>query len=537
MRLAELARAVRRARREPGHIRWIDLLAHQARLVESPLDIRDALREQMAQSAKAWIFTSATLGDDDRLSWFTEPAGLDDARVVRLGSPFDYRAHARVFVPRAFPKPNEPGHADAVAPARGALRARARRPHLRADDDAALAAGGRRAAARSLRRGRRRDRGAGPGPGRRSAQLMQRFLDAPRAVLVGSQSFWEGVDVPGDALQCVIIDKLPFPPPNDPLVEARVKRLESDGRNAFADYFVAEAAVALKQGAGRLIRSETDRGLLVVCDPRMATMGYGRRLFAALPPMTRLDDEAEAIAWLRELAGARRSRRALSRPWRSAALTRAATRRLALRRARRCQVSMFGKFVFRTRCGVVAQLDQAEPVVALGEDDERLLGRRRPLELLHRLLRAVGGRDVGAAPQVVARDVHLVRGERVDDVVHAQARVFGVRRLRELLDQLPERLVRVARRLLVALGQVLAREAAEHAEVVVEVDEALQVERVVERRAGRMQLDEALERRQRLRLLAALPEVVGALDLRLLRQHRCRRRGPRGARSSLTALS
>jgi ATP-dependent DNA helicase DinG len=133
---------------------------------------------------------------------------------------------------------------------------------------------------------------------------MQRFLEAPHAVLVGSQSFWEGVDVPGEALQCVVIDKLPFPPPGDPLVEARVQRLESEGRNAFAEYFVAEAAVALKQGAGRLIRSESDRGLLVVCDPRMATMGYGRRLFAALPPMKRVDGEAEAVVWLGELAAA-----------------------------------------------------------------------------------------------------------------------------------------------------------------------------------------------------------------------------------------
>ncbi len=286
-----------------GRIRWIDVLAHQARLVESPLDIRDALREQMATSAKAWIFTSATLGDDDRLTWFTEPAGLDDARVVRLGSPFDYRSHARVFVPRAFPKPSDPGHAAAVAAlaARG-VRALGGRPFglttplrsltaggapLRADFDAAGDA------IEVLVQGQGSKR-----------QLMQRFLDASSAVLIGSQSFWEGVDVPGEALQCVVIDKLPFPPPNDPLVEARVKRLESEGRNAFAEYFVAEAAVALKQGAGRLIRSETDRGLLVVCDPRMATMGYGRRLFAALPPMTRLESEADALAWLSELAAA-----------------------------------------------------------------------------------------------------------------------------------------------------------------------------------------------------------------------------------------
>jgi ATP-dependent DNA helicase DinG len=132
---------------------------------------------------------------------------------------------------------------------------------------------------------------------------MQQFLAQPRSVLVGSQSFWEGIDVPGDALQCVLIDKLPFPPPNDPLVEARVKRLESEGRNPFADYFVAEAAVSLKQGAGRLIRSETDRGLLVVCDPRMAGMNYGKRLREALPPMTVVASEGEALAWLSELSG------------------------------------------------------------------------------------------------------------------------------------------------------------------------------------------------------------------------------------------
>jgi len=291
------------ARPASGLIRWIDLLAHQARLVESPLDIRAALREQMAKSSMAWIFTSATLGDDERLSWFTEPAGLDDARVVRLGSPFDYAAHARVFVPRVFAKPNEPGHALAVAGLAGrcarALGGRtfvltttlrslqAVGAQLRADFDA----GG--DAIEVLVQGQGSKR-----------QLMQRFLDAEHAVLVGSQSFWEGVDVPGAALQCVVIDKLPFPPPGDPLVEARVQRLEGEGRNAFAEYFVAEAAVALKQGAGRLIRSESDRGLLVVCDPRMATMGYGRRLFAALPPMQRVASEVEAIAWLGELAAA-----------------------------------------------------------------------------------------------------------------------------------------------------------------------------------------------------------------------------------------
>ncbi len=110
--------------------------------------------------------------------------------------------------------------------------------------------------------------------------------------------------MPGDALQCVLIDKLPFPPPNDPLVEARVRQLRASGGDPFNDYFVAEAAVSLKQGAGRLIRTETDRGLLVVCDPRLRQMGYGRKLMAALPPMSPVGGEAQALAWLQELAQA-----------------------------------------------------------------------------------------------------------------------------------------------------------------------------------------------------------------------------------------
>jgi ATP-dependent DNA helicase DinG len=136
--------------------------------------------------------------------------------------------------------------------------------------------------------------------------LLRRFADGQGQVLVGSQSFWEGIDMPGDALQCVLIDKLPFPPPNDPLVEARVAQLRQAGRNPFEDYFVAEAAVSLKQGAGRLIRTESDRGLLVLCDPRLRQMAYGRRLIAALPPMGRLGEEAQALAWLHELALAHR---------------------------------------------------------------------------------------------------------------------------------------------------------------------------------------------------------------------------------------
>ena len=285
------------------HVRWIDVSPNQARLVESPLDIREALREQIDAVSKAWVFTSATLGDDARLTWFTESAGLADARVLRLGSPFDYAGHARLYVPAAFPKPNEPGHPHAVAglTARCA-RVLGGRTFVLTTTLRALAAVGEALRVMFAAEGdpiRVLVQGQGS-----KRELMQQFLAEPRSVLVGSQSFWEGIDVPGDALQCVLIDKLPFPPPNDPLVEAKVKRLEREGRNAFADYFVAEAAVSLKQGAGRLIRSETDRGLLVVCDPRMAGMNYGRRLREALPPMGLLRHESEALAWLAELAGA-----------------------------------------------------------------------------------------------------------------------------------------------------------------------------------------------------------------------------------------
>ena len=299
-RIAQLAHAFE-AEAATDRVRWIDLGPRDARLIESPLHIRDLFTEQRALAPRAWIFTSATLGSDDALSWFSESAALEDARKLRVGSPFDYAAHARTWVPPKFPKPNEAGHPAAV----GALAARL-----------AGRLGGRTfvltttlrvlpVIAEALTQAAN-EAGTplqvlvqGTHPKR---TLLQRFLDTPRSVLVGSASFWEGIDVPGDALQCVIIDKLPFPPPHDPLVQARSKELESRGRDPFNDYYLSEAAIALKQGAGRLIRSETDRGLLVITDPRLRQMAYGRKLRAALPPMGTLDTEADALAWLDELA-------------------------------------------------------------------------------------------------------------------------------------------------------------------------------------------------------------------------------------------
>jgi ATP-dependent DNA helicase DinG len=299
-RLAQLANAfVQPAATD--RVRWIDIGPRDARLVESPLHIRDLFTEQRAAAPRAWIFTSATLGSDDALSWFSEAAALEDARKLRVGSPFDYAAHARTWVPPRFPKPNEAGHPAAV----GALAARLAgrlggrtfvlTTTLRvlpviaeALGDAAAAAG---TPLQVLVQGTHPKR-----------TLLKRFLDMPNSVLVGSASFWEGIDVPGAALQCVIIDKLPFPPPHDPLVQARSKELESRGRDPFNDYYLSEAAISLKQGAGRLIRSETDLGLLVITDPRLRQMAYGRKLRAALPPMGTLDTEADALAWLDQIA-------------------------------------------------------------------------------------------------------------------------------------------------------------------------------------------------------------------------------------------
>jgi ATP-dependent DNA helicase DinG len=294
---------------EEGAVRWVDVGA-QLRLVESPLDIAKAVQEKLLKtgaeeaSARAWIFTSATLGDDARLSWFTEPCGLGEAEVLRVGSPFDYASQAAVYVPRELPKPNDPAHSAQVAAlaARGAQLLGGRTMVL-TTTLRALRSIGEELQRRSDGGGELEVLVQGQWPKRR---LIERFREGaseggPGCILVASASFWEGVDVPGDALQLVVIDKLPFPPPGDPLVEARAQRLEVQGRSAFNDYFVPEAAVALKQGAGRLIRRESDHGVLMVCDTRLLTMGYGRRLLAALPPMRRIssiEEFTEALAGL-----------------------------------------------------------------------------------------------------------------------------------------------------------------------------------------------------------------------------------------------
>ncbi|MGA1316362.1 MAG: ATP-dependent DNA helicase [Rubrivivax sp.] len=285
-----------------GHVRWIDLSAHSARLVESPLDIRRCMSACREASQKTWVFTSATLGDDERLSWFTTGAGVEDAKILRVQSPFDYPAQARFWVPRGFPAPREVEHPTEVGRLAADLAialtgrtfvlttsVRVLSPIAQALTDALMRAGG---TWQVLVQGQAPRRA-----------LLERFGDGERSVLLGSQGFWEGIDVPGQALQCVVIDKLPFPMPTDPLTQARVQQVEARGGRAFEECFLAEAAVSLKQGAGRLIRTESDRGLLVVCDPRLGSMPYGRRLRSAVPPMSVIDTREQALQWLRQLAG------------------------------------------------------------------------------------------------------------------------------------------------------------------------------------------------------------------------------------------
>lgn len=306
---------------DPARVRWVDVGA-ALRLVESPLDVAETVHTRLLSAPvegdagaperpRTWVFVSATLGDDEQLGWFTRPCGLQDARVVRMESPFCYPEQARLFVPADGVAPGDPAHSTQVA-------------HLAAHAAAAL--GGRTLVLTTTLRALDRiaallkellaahpelevlQQGQAP-----KRVLMERFRHGSGhgagCVLVASASFWEGFDVPGDALQLVVIDKLPFPPPDDPLVDARCRRLEAEGQRAFQHYLLPATAVVLKQGAGRLIRNESDRGVLVICDVRLRTKSYGRRLLSALPPMRLLQDRDEFDAALAELNAARAAER------------------------------------------------------------------------------------------------------------------------------------------------------------------------------------------------------------------------------------
>ncbi|MFY9458273.1 MAG: ATP-dependent DNA helicase [Aquabacterium commune] len=249
---------------------------------------------------RAWVFTSATLAVKNDFSHFTEALGLEDAECAAWSSPYDYPAQAMLYVPQGLPLPSDAGHTEAVVDA--AL------PLIRANRGRTFVlCTSLRAVARAADRLKQIFQEAGdPFPVLQQGDaprptLLDDFRRAGNAVLVGSHSFWEGIDVKGDALTLVVIDKLPFAPPDDPVLAKRLELLGQSGGNPFMQHQVPQAIIALKQGAGRLIRSETDHGVLMICDTRLIDKPYGRRIWQSLPPMKRTRSQDEVVAFLETL--------------------------------------------------------------------------------------------------------------------------------------------------------------------------------------------------------------------------------------------
>jgi ATP-dependent DNA helicase DinG len=246
-----------------------------------PYEIAERFRTLLKQAGNAWIFTSATLAVGADFSHFASRLGLSDAATLRFDSPFDYATQALLYLPKEMPDPADEGFGDAVIATALALIEQAQGgAFLLFTSHRAL-----RAAAGKLQA---QIPGALPLLVQGSApreHLLRQFRASGRAVLLGTASFWEGVDVQGPALRLVIIDRLPFASPEDPVVRARIEYLNNQGESAFRDYQLPEAVLALKQGVGRLIRSESDHGVVVVCDPRLTRRAYGRTFLDSLPPM------------------------------------------------------------------------------------------------------------------------------------------------------------------------------------------------------------------------------------------------------------
>ena len=265
-------------------VHWYELSAQGFSLHSTPLDLAQPLRELREQSHAAWIFTSATLSIAGDFTHFARQLGLDDPHTVCLQSPFDYQRQALAYLPAGLPEPNTDTYTErvveAVIPVLAASQGRA---FLLFTSHRAL-----RRAADLLT-----DRVPWPLFVQGSAprhQLLEEFRASGNGVLLGAASFWEGVDVAGDALSVVVIDKLPFAAPDDPVLAARLETLREAGLKPFFDWQIPNAVIALKQGAGRLIRDIHDRGVLVLCDPRLTGKGYGRIFLASLPDMPRTTD-------------------------------------------------------------------------------------------------------------------------------------------------------------------------------------------------------------------------------------------------------
>ena len=259
-------------------VHWYELSAHGFALHATPLDLAPPLRSLREQSHASWILTSATLTVAGQFDHFARQLGLDDPVQVSLPSPFDYARQALAYLPKGLPEPNATDYTErVVAAARPVLIAARGRSFLLFTSHRAL-----KRAAELLA-----DlpfplfiQGAAP-----RHQLLTNFRESGNGVLLGAASFWEGVDVAGEALSCVIIDKLPFAAPDDPVLEARLNALRESGGNPFFEWQIPAAAIALKQGAGRLIRDVGDRGVLMLCDPRLTSRAYGKLFLRSLPPL------------------------------------------------------------------------------------------------------------------------------------------------------------------------------------------------------------------------------------------------------------
>ncbi|HYC48940.1 MAG TPA: ATP-dependent DNA helicase [Burkholderiales bacterium] len=297
-RVLDLAERLERWRSgvDGERVKWLELFTHAVHLHSTPLSVAELFSRQVRESARAWIFTSATLSVAGDFTHYCGALGLADAQTQSWGSPFDYERQALLYVPPRLPEPNTPEHTRAVVEAAvPVIEASGGRAFLLFTSLRAMRE------AHALLQDAFARRGLGypllmQGQGSRS-ELLERFRKLGDAVLVGSQSFWEGVDVRGEALSLVVIDKLPFSAPDDPVLAARIDKMNQEGHNAFLEHQLPHAVITLKQGAGRLIRDESDRGVLMICDPRLFSKSYGRRILQSLPPMRRTRVEADAVAF------------------------------------------------------------------------------------------------------------------------------------------------------------------------------------------------------------------------------------------------
>jgi ATP-dependent DNA helicase DinG len=272
-------------------VRWFDLQGRGFRFHETPLDVSKVFREQRERHPAAWVFTSATLAVGRSFAHFASRIGCEDAETAQWESPFDYPHQALLYCPAAMPDPGRAEYLGRVIEVARTLIGLSRgRAFLLFTSHRAL----RETAAQLDARIDYPLLVQGTAP---RAELIERFRQLGNAVLLGTSSFWEGVDVRGEALSCVIIDKLPFSSPADPILQARAEALKRQGGNPFRDFQLPQAVIALKQGAGRLIRDPQDRGVLAICDPRLTSRGYGSIFLNSLPPMRRTTDLAELEAF------------------------------------------------------------------------------------------------------------------------------------------------------------------------------------------------------------------------------------------------